>query len=84
MIRQCNFSELASTNQMQALKYLHTSLASIVDHNNPKEEREVKTLRSYYIMLSFDPYEALQHSKMKIYTLSMLSTVSEIEYGPLT
>ena len=50
MIRQCNFSELASTNQMQALKYLHTSLASIVDHNNPKEEREVKPLRSYYIM----------------------------------
>jgi hypothetical protein len=26
---------------MQALKYLHTSLASIVDHKNPKEEREV-------------------------------------------
>ena len=35
------FSELASNNQMQALKYLHTSLASIVDHKNPKEEREV-------------------------------------------
>jgi len=46
MIRQCNFSELASNNQMQALKYLHTSLASIVDHKNPKEEREYQLLTS--------------------------------------
>ena len=41
MIRQCKFSELAGNDSMQALKYLHTSLASIVDHQNPHEEREV-------------------------------------------
>ena len=41
MIRQCKFSELAASDAMNALKYLHTSLASVVDHSNPIEEREV-------------------------------------------
>lgn len=43
LIRQCKFTEMAGIDSMQALKYLHTSLASIVDHNNPQEEREVKS-----------------------------------------
>ena len=42
LIRQCKFSELATNDSMQALRYLHTSLASIVNHSNPQEEREVR------------------------------------------
>jgi len=42
LIRQCKFSELASQDSMHALRYLHTSLSSIVDHHNSQEEREVK------------------------------------------
>ena len=43
LIRQSKFSELAAQDQMLALKYLHTSLSSVVDHQNSKEEREVNT-----------------------------------------
>ena len=41
LIRQSKFSELAAQDSMVALRYLHTSLSSVVDHNNAQEEREV-------------------------------------------
>ncbi len=41
LIRQCRFTELAGKDSMQALKYLHSALASIIDHKNPNEERQV-------------------------------------------
>ena len=41
LIRQSKFSELAAQDSMLALKYLHSSLASIIDHKNAQEEREV-------------------------------------------
>ena len=49
LIRQCKFSELASQDSMHALRYLHTSLSSIVDHHNSQEEREVKQKLSQII-----------------------------------
>lgn len=42
-IRRNRFSELAE-NPMSALNYLHTCLAAVVDHKNPKEEREYQLL----------------------------------------
>lgn len=46
LIRQSKFSEVAAQDQMLALKYLHTSLSSVVDHQNSKEEREYQLLTS--------------------------------------
>lgn len=55
LIRQCKFSELASQDSMHALRYLHTSLSSIVDHHNSQEEREVK--QNY--LKFFKPFKTL-------------------------
>jgi len=46
LIRQSKFSELAAQDSMVALRYLHTSLSSVVDHNNAQEEREYQLLTS--------------------------------------
>lgn len=46
LIRQCRFTELAGKDSMQALKYLHSALASIIDHKNPNEERQFQLLTS--------------------------------------
>lgn len=41
IIRQHKFQEIASRDQIAALKYLQTELASTVDHKNDEETKEV-------------------------------------------
>ena len=54
LIRQSKFSEVAAQDQMLALKYLHTSLSSVVDHQNSKEERE-GNITAYMRQLNLPP-----------------------------
>lgn len=41
IIRQHKFQEIASRDQIAALKYLQTELASTIDHKNNEETKEV-------------------------------------------
>lgn len=41
IIRKHKFQEIASRDQIAALKYLQTELASTIDHKNDEETKEV-------------------------------------------
>ena len=47
IIRQHKFQEIASRDQIAALKYLQTELASTIDHKNDEETKEVCVCFSY-------------------------------------
>jgi hypothetical protein len=70
LIRQCKFSELAGRDPMIALGYLHSSLASVVDHKNPREERQV--FKSFdgqaFTAIHFGPIITFQVLRMNVFS----------------
>ncbi|XP_039276619.1 muskelin [Nilaparvata lugens] len=46
LIRKYRFQELASSDSLQALHYLQTSLSDIIDHEDPEQTKEFQKLAS--------------------------------------
>ena len=51
MIRKCQFQELSAHDQTGAMSYLQNDLASVIDHDNEEEKREVSSWKEVFIIV---------------------------------